>query len=411
LEAVLPNVLSQFAEEAAFLWTLRAELAVAPHVSLSDLRRWDERIEAQLDGILVSGASGQVWEELLPGDNAGEIFARAVLALDADQEDVFRKVVLKAAPNPGLAPGLISALGWRSYAQVKPRIRALLSSKQPHHRRLGLAAAAAHREDPGTAHDLFLFLNDADPGLRARACRAAGELGRLDVQALLQKVAAGPDLDCRFWANWTLALFGDKNALRSLVTLVETKSPHRERAMHMAIRCIGLTLGRQWLNELMQAPGDMRFAIQAAGALGCAEKVPWLIERMADPALARVAAEAFTQITGADLDREYLKGEPPKDFDAGPNDDPDDDNVAVDPDENLPWPNVSAVEKWWAGHEKQFAAPVRFILGQPISPENLAAALRTGRQRQRAAAALDLALHQRGKPMVEVRAPGFRQLS
>ena len=35
--------------------------------------------------------------------------------------------------------------------------------------------------------------------------------------------------------------------------------------------------------------------------------------------------------------------------------------------------------------------------------------LRNGRQRQRAAAALELALQQPGQPLFEVRAPGFRQ--
>ena len=35
--------------------------------------------------------------------------------------------------------------------------------------------------------------------------------------------------------------------------------------------------------------------------------------------------------------------------------------------------------------------------------------LKTGRQRQRAAAALELAILQPGKPLFNVRAPGFRQ--
>ena len=43
-----------------------------------------------------------------------------------------------------------------------------------------------------------------------------------------------------------------------------------------------------------------------------------------------------------------------------------------------------------------------------MSPDWLQDVLRNGRQRQRAAAALELALQQPGQPLFEVRAPGFR---
>ena len=51
----------------------------------------------------------------------------------------------------------------------------------------------------------------------------------------------------------------------------------------------------------------------------------------------------------------------------------------------------------------------RYLVGKPITPEWLHEVLREGRQRQHAAAALELALKQRGSKLFEVRAPGFRQ--
>ncbi|NUO82425.1 hypothetical protein HUU05_20310, partial [candidate division KSB1 bacterium] len=47
--------------------------------------------------------------------------------------------------------------------------------------------------------------------------------------------------------------------------------------------------------------------------------------------------------------------------------------------------------------------------GLTITPERLQQVLRNGFQRQRAAAALELAMRQSGQPLFEVRAPGFRQ--
>lgn len=48
-------------------------------------------------------------------------------------------------------------------------------------------------------------------------------------------------------------------------------------------------------------------------------------------------------------------------------------------------------------------------LEYPISPDWLQQALRNGMQRQRVAAAVELAMANLGQPLFEVRAPGFRQ--
>jgi len=45
----------------------------------------------------------------------------------------------------------------------------------------------------------------------------------------------------------------------------------------------------------------------------------------------------------------------------------------------------------------------------PITIDSLCQALKTGYQRQRAAAAIELAILKPGRPLFEVRAPGWRQ--
>jgi uncharacterized protein (TIGR02270 family) len=143
--------------------------------------------------------------------------------------------------------------------------------------------------------------------------------------------------------------------------------------------------------------------------LGDPAFIPWLIEQMAIAEQARVAGEAFTMITRVDIAYEDLEGEWPAGFAAGPTEDPEDDNVALDPDEDLPWPKPEAIDIWWKNHQGQFRAGTRYLLGKPMSREGLRDVLRNGRQRQRAAAALELAIRQPGQPLFEVRAPGFRQ--
>ncbi|HSN96894.1 MAG TPA: hypothetical protein VLS89_01305, partial [Candidatus Nanopelagicales bacterium] len=80
-----------------------------------------------------------------------------------------------------------------------------------------------------------------------------------------------------------------------------------------------------------------------------------------------------------------------------------------DPDESLPWPEPDAVAAWWRGKAGQFKRGTRYLLGQPMTPEWLERVLRVGPQPARAAAAMELSLRQRGRPLFEVRAPGFGQ--
>jgi len=111
-----------------------------------------------------------------------------------------------------------------------------------------------------------------------------------------------------------------------------------------------------------------------------------------------------------DIAIEDLDGEKPEGFEAGPTENSGDDNVEMDPDENLPWPGSELIAKWWTQHQAKFQTGARSLLGKPISVDWCQQVLRNGRQRQRAAAALELAIRQPGQPLFNIAAPGFRQM-
>jgi uncharacterized protein (TIGR02270 family) len=167
--------------------------------------------------------------------------------------------------------------------------------------------------------------------------------------------------------------------------------------------------GMGWLRSLAGNPAHRRRLVIGAGIIGDPVCMPWLIERMADPALARVAGEAFSAITGVDIAYEDLDRDPPAGFEAGPTENPEDEDVSRDPDEDLPWPNPEAIATWWHTNGNRFPAGQRYLLGQPMTTDSLRAALQSGTQRQRAVAALELALRNRAEPLFETRAPARRQ--
>ena len=407
--AVIESIVEQHAEEAAFLWILRDAAVQAPHYSLKDLADIDERVEAHIDGLRIAGEAG--WSfcaDALTQEEPGEVFATAVLAFESEQDQRIKMVLKAAATDPELSRGVISALGWLRFDQVKEHIDQLLRSLTPELRRIGVAASAVHRQDPGST--LVDALNDEDTFLKARAIRAVGELGRIDLLSMLKNQLAAEDKDCQFWAGWSAVLLGDRDeALEFLKTFATSESPFRETALNLTLRVMDNTSAQNWLKEMSQQPDWLRHKVIGAGVAGDPVRIPWLIEHMEMPELARVAGESFTMITGVDIAYEDLEGEWLDGFEAGPTEEPEDEDVEMDPDEDLPWPEPKLIAEWWAKNKAAFRNGTRYLLGQPISPEHLHKVLRTGYQRQRAAAALELAILQPGQPLFEVRAPGFRQ--
>jgi uncharacterized protein (TIGR02270 family) len=406
---VILKVVDQLAEESAFLWELRSAAVSAPHYLLADLVRLDARIEAQLDGLDVMGGPGwSVVRQALEAGQAGEVFAAAVLGCRADDAGRVNEVVGVAKAQPAVARGLISALGWLTYEQASKHVKAMLAADEPTLKRVGIAASAIHRRNPGPA--LLEAFDADDPALRARAFRAAGELGFVDSHITLRSNLKSKDPTVRFWAAWSNALLiGHKDAVAYLRNVAEAGGPFAERAAQMAVHRLSPNDAKLWLKRLVRDAGQKRIAVVAAGAFADPEAILFLIDQMKVPELARVAGESFSLITGVHVAYDKLEGEKPEGFEAGPTENPEDEDVAMDADMSLPWPDQDLIKKWWNARQGNFSKGTRYLLGQPITEESLRLALKNGYQRQRAAAAIELAIRRPGRPLFEVRAPGPRQ--
>ncbi len=123
----------------------------------------------------------------------------------------------------------------------------------------------------------------------------------------------------------------------------------------------------------------------------------------------RLAGEAFTFITGLDLAHLDLDRKPPASVESGPNDNPEDDNVDMDPDDSLPWPDLERLQRWWSANQARFVAGTRYFMGEPVSRNHCLRVLKEGFQRQRIAAAEYLSLLQPGTPLFNTAAPAWRQ--
>ncbi len=397
-----PSVAEHLAEDAASLWLLRNGQVHAPNVRLPNLVRFDERLTAQLDALTRSGTSADGL--LAPAiDDPGQVFVRASRCLIAGKQLPLDSAAAAAVPG-----AYVSAVAWVGGSAASRATDQLQASSEPVARAILIAAFGARRADPGQL--LPSALSDPTPLVRARAFRTIGQLGRLALLPQLLAARADPDPECRFWAAWSAARLGATEPFGVLAEIARGTGPRADAALEMLLRRVPIEQGNAWLSAYSRnLPDRRRSLVRATGILGDPLYIPWLLACMEEPDISRVAGEAVAMITGLDIAYLDMDRDPPEGFEAGPNDDPADENVALDEDEWLRWPDPRKIGAWWGRNAKRFPAGTAFFLGEPKQSANWLAALSDAFQRQRLAAAMELAIRQPGQPMFEARARGRLQ--
>jgi uncharacterized protein (TIGR02270 family) len=165
----------------------------------------------------------------------------------------------------------------------------------------------------------------------------------------------------------------------------------------------------QLLHQLSQNSHELRWLIEGSGIAGEPSYVPWLIGHMENDRVARLAGEAFSLITGADLVSLQLERLPPENVESGPTEDPEDTSTEMDPDDGLPWPDPGRVEAWWSGNRAALQSGTRYFAGAPVRPDHCLGVLRAGTQRERILAAHYRGLLAPGTALFNTSAPAWRQ--
>lgn len=390
------DVYEQFSETASFLWILRSHAVNRPHYTQSDIVELDNRIEAQIDGLMMAPEdSWAICRPAMESGDPGDIFVGSMVAFRSLDVAKIQHAVEVGLSSDQTLPPLVSALGWLPGRITHSWIKRFLTSKDLGHKYLSVAVCGVRREDPGDYLANILQRQDCldHSVLYARSLRLIGELKRRDLMPVVRHALRSDDADIRFWALWAAILLGDKSITSALRPYVMEPNRHRDKAIQLAFRVLSVEEGRRWINSLVSNPDDIRDVIKAAGILGDPHAVAWLIGNMRVPMRSRLAGEAFTLITGVDLETNNLALKDLPNLDKQfPNDDPEDNNVDIDEDDDLPFPDADKVAAVWHKYQHRLTPGKRFFLGKQIHPQHLSLIVASGYQRQRRAAAFESAL-------------------
>ncbi|MCG7986360.1 MAG: TIGR02270 family protein [Candidatus Thiodiazotropha weberae] len=405
---IIEHIVSQHAEESAFLWLLRDSAIREPHYDLADLKELESRVSAHLDGLHVAGS--EAWPFCEAGLNqaeSGEVFTAAYVALDQASNEWLEQTLAVVAEIPETLRGLVSALGWLPQEKLQGFVVNWLKSDQPLNRLIGLCACSIQRVDCGGY--LKQGIEDSDVSVCSRALRNVGEIRRRDLLPLVIEQLNNEDPSCRFWAAWSATLLGDEKGLSRLSEFYSEASDFQHRALSLGLRVMDRELAVNWVREHAKTEGYERAIIEAIATIGDPVSIPWLITMMDKPEYSRLAAESFAAITGLDLAYQDMDTDQPAGFESGPTENPADEEVALDPDEELVWPDQQKISDWWSSQQGRFNAGGRYLNGAQITREQCIEVLKKGYQRQRRAAAMELAIFDQQQPLFNTSATAIRQ--
>lgn len=389
------GVYEQFFETASFLWILRAIALNQPHYYLADVLELEQRIDAQIEGLMISVEDAwKICQQGLTLKEAGEVFTATLIAFKSHDAVKIQKVIEAGLETNETFKGLVSALAWLPEKFIHVWIKKFLNSKDLHHKHLALAVCSLRQENPGEQLTRIFERKDCkqNTALYSQALQLAGDLKRQDLIPFLNEATESDDKDIKFWSNYASIQLGNHTVLSNLEPYVFHPGPHQAAAINLVFKMLPVGQARQWISRLGKDSTQNRMVIKATGVLGDPHAVNWLIKKMHDPVLAKLAAEAFTLITGLDLRKHKLIVQVTPDIVMQPNDNTSDQNTALDDDENLPYPDAEKIASIWMSHGQNFVAGQRYFLGKAITADWLKHNRKTASQRQRHLANLELML-------------------
>ncbi|MCA0023966.1 MULTISPECIES: HEAT repeat domain-containing protein [unclassified Mesorhizobium] len=294
---IVPDVVRQHAEQAAFFWAQRDTLMEDDPPDLHVVAGVDRRLEANLDGLRIAGPAAWPFVVAAYEDfpEKGELFLYGWMAIEQNDGRRVADAVEFGRQSQDGARGLVGALAWHKPVTIAPLVRDWIGAPDAFKRFLGVSACLGHCVDPKQM--LARLVRDPDARVRATGLRLAGKLKRAD---LANELAAGlndAEVRSRFWAAWSLAELGSGDLASSeLRKVAASNGPDAMVALRAVVKAEPDKDVRAWMGGLLKSPETAQLAVRGAGMLGDRTILHWLIHQMRNPALAVAAGSALLEL-------------------------------------------------------------------------------------------------------------------
>lgn len=381
-------------DEVANLWTVWRSALTQPHYDLFSLQELERRIQNHIAGMrLQENIAWSLCRELFATADAAEMFAAAQLAFRSYDVEKIKKVVEVATATPYAVDGLVTSMAWLPSDIVSPWIEKFLGSRDLFHKYLAVEACRIRgvKLDEHLSDLLRKETCLSDERLLISVLRSIGETKCVSAASLLATLKL--DGDAFFWHLYAQILLGDHRLSEQLYPFVGGRSPVQGHAAQLAFRLLPLPVAQKWISDLIGNRSAEHAAITATAILGDPQVIPWLVGLMHKPEHARLAGQAFSVITGCDLERlHYVVDDAMESLDQTLLREATEEAVDIS-QEGLAWPDADVVWTVWQNDlSSDFKSGYRYFQGEPMSEKSCLHTVRYGRQFERLCAAYELAL-------------------
>jgi uncharacterized protein (TIGR02270 family) len=407
------DVLTEHFREAAFLWSQWERALRSTDFDLSEAAALEERLLAHLDGLVLGGelVASELLLPALETDEAEQISAAAFALLDANREREREEALAVFDEGDALQRDAVGrALGLCEQEGLEAALRKRLTADEVAVRVAAYQVLAFRGAAPAETRVEWLYRDEATQVIAA--LEDPRPLPQDIVQTVLPQLLVDPRPGVRAAAITSGLISGARAAWRACRKVAEEGGEGRSQCL-MALALGGEVQDTEWLVGLLSQEKLRAEVLWALGFTGQCLAAEACLDWMEEEAVAPLAGEAFSAITGLKLEGKYRKPPPAKEEGLIPLEEEElDASLVPGPEASLPLPRPGAVEGWWLKAGKDFERGARYVRGKKVGGAGeFVEALRHEPMRRQPVHALELAIRSRGALGLQPRAFTRRQLA
>jgi uncharacterized protein (TIGR02270 family) len=311
---IIPDLLVEHCEELEFLWSQRANALLSTGMTLRDLLRFEERIAAHIEGLMVGGeATIPVVREGLAAGQSSVAFASAFTLLHLNSEPAAKLVaaVLPLAEGPAL-DGIGDALCHAPQHLVRAALRTTVAEGRPLNALTAAVALAAQGQPAIDSERVMNWAGHELPKVRMAAWRAIKFAGISCQPAVFDRGFQDSEPDVRCAAFDAAAWARHPDLLRVLRSRLAEPAAHWD-----AVLIFASVAGPEDAPRLAALGGRADLGtrrFELLGTLGHPSVFELLLPAVEspDPRTAAAAGAAFTRLTGRDVESDRRVALPPE---------------------------------------------------------------------------------------------------
>lgn len=384
------QIQSQLKHDTSYAWFLRNQASNSPIFHKKHLNELDQRLEAYLDCYLISKRSGYSLLPILEISDWGSVFVTALTAIRTNDSESF-DLALDALEKDEQSKELSDALCWGEMDVSKPFLdKAILSKNEL--ARIAAITAVGYFTSQIDPELIDIYIEDDSDKVIATTLKVIGNNKLTDYDEQVWELLTHEDEEVRFRAAYAGNLIGVQGANEALQKFCfGAETPYLREALSLLFQIIPESDLTDTLARIYKSSLSIRIKTYSIAMAALPDRIPVLLEWMKDPEYAPLAGEAFSFITGADIEEDDLSIMDIEICEA--QEAPLAEKRKADPwteayEDDLPWPDPELTEKWWNENQHRFQNGVRYLAGKTLESDNLKWVFEEGTQPQRHIASL-----------------------